>query len=78
MKDEKPYVTSDLWQASALVALGYLVEKVDRSSSRISFQFQDAPGLHQNVAEYQNDSLLIQVQRLRDSFKYIKSLIYGN
>lgn len=78
MKIEDLYTTSDTDLATTLVTLGYSVAKVDKGDvKRVFFSFVKSTQLLKDIQEYESDGLLLQPQRLFNSYKYIKSLIFN-
>lgn len=82
MRNNEPenviYQTSDLGCCAALVASGFELASLDRSTHRVIFSFMTTPALEQCTAGYWSKDLLVSAQSYYDALKQVKARLYGD
>lgn len=78
LDENDEYRTSDLGCSSALVALGFQIEDLDKSSpKRAIFIFRNSADVIRTVEEYWNGSLSVKAKSFFETQKWLKSRIYN-
>ena len=70
------FETSDMPLCVSLVALGYTLDSIDRSSSRAVFVIQRMEGLDEAIQQYWSHSLALDPLLLFATQKEVKSRLY--
>ncbi len=78
LNENDTYSTTDLGCSSALVALGFQLEDLDKSSpNRAIFIFKNSEDLTHTVDKYWDGNLSIKAKSYFETQKWLKSRIYN-
>jgi hypothetical protein len=79
MSHENTTAITDLYLASALLAFGYKLIRIDHSTMpRARFLFAHTPKIENVINDYWNDSIKLSPQKLFAAQKQIKGRLYAD
>ncbi len=72
------YQTSDLGCCAALVASGFELTSLDRTTHRVIFSITTTPELEHYITSYWSKDLLVSAQGYYEALKQVKARLYGD
>lgn len=72
------YATRDLYEATALHAVGKAVKEVKKTGDTCYFYFEDVLECTRLVMAYRNKELTVDAKTMVESIKTMKDFIYNN